>query len=176
MNPLIDFYGGTGPDHRGRRLADILKQDDDWLEHTHDFVQWLFPLDESSPVNPHAPTLDTDCLARFAADQRLRMHLRLSFMRMLRFYGLQATPQGIVKGHDWDARKRDWFVRDTHNSLRLTRIIRSLALLGMPREARELQRVLDALCRSEPDCGIGETARRYWRSALDGRAGNGPGR
>jgi hypothetical protein len=173
MNELVDFYAGTGVDHRGRRLADVLKQDDAWLERTHDFVQWLFPLDAPSPVNPAAPTADAGTRRRFAGDERLRMHLHLSLMRMLRFYGLQATPEGIVPGADWARRKTAWFVHDTHNNLRLTRIIRSLALLGMRREAVELQRALAALCDSDPDCGIGPESRRHWRSALAGIAAPG---
>lgn len=167
MDAIIEFYSGHGTDHRGRKLAEILKQDDDWLERTHDFVQWLFPIDRPSPVNPHAPTADAAVRERFASDPRLQMHLRLSFMRMLRFYGLQATPQGIVRADDWDRRKALWFVTDTHNNLRLSRIIRSLALLGMRREAGEMQRALEGLCSTEPDCGIGAESRRYWRAALD---------
>lgn len=44
MSQLLRFYCGTHPDHRGRMLAEILRQDDDWLEITHDYIPWLFPL------------------------------------------------------------------------------------------------------------------------------------
>ena len=32
MNALVQFYRGTHPDDQGRFLADILQQDDDWLD------------------------------------------------------------------------------------------------------------------------------------------------
>ena len=57
LNRLLNFYLGGAPDDRGRTLAEILRQDDAWLESTHDFVQWLFPLDRPSGVNPSAPLL-----------------------------------------------------------------------------------------------------------------------
>lgn len=39
MNVLVQFYRGTHPDDQGRFLVDILRQDDDWLERTHDNIQ-----------------------------------------------------------------------------------------------------------------------------------------
>lgn len=36
MNRLLGFYYGGFPDHRGRFLAEITRQDDLWLEVTHD--------------------------------------------------------------------------------------------------------------------------------------------
>ena len=44
--PLLRFYAGTGPDDRGRFLREIHQWPDDELEHTHDYIQWLFPLAE----------------------------------------------------------------------------------------------------------------------------------
>ena len=49
MNQLLSFYYGSHPDHRGRMLAEIVPQDDDWIEQAHDFIQWLFPLNDLSP-------------------------------------------------------------------------------------------------------------------------------
>lgn len=50
--------------------------------------------------------------------------------RMLRFYGLEARGPRIAKGRNWTARKSDWFTGPTHNSLRITRILKSLMLGG----------------------------------------------
>jgi hypothetical protein len=57
---LLRFYAGTGPDDRGRFLREIHQWPDDELEHTHDYIQWLFPLAERSGFNPEAPTLDAN--------------------------------------------------------------------------------------------------------------------
>jgi len=174
--PLLGFHRDQGPDDRGRTLRAILAQDDRWLEATHDFIQWLFPLAERSGANPGAPVLDPATVSAFVAEPGLRASVRASLQRMLRFYGLQLESGRpgdsitLAPGPNWAARRSNWFDRDTHNSLRLTRMIRSLAALGLADEARALQQGLLRLCDAEPGCGIGERTRGYWRRALDGAA------
>ena len=85
MDRLQRFFLGTGTDDRGRLLADVLRQDDAWLEHTHDFIQWLFPLVERSGAAPGAPTLDAATIQAFARDPALRRGLRAGLDRMLAF-------------------------------------------------------------------------------------------
>lgn len=168
MNPLLAFYLGSHPDDRGRMLAEILRQDDFWLEVTHDYVQWLFPLDEVSGANARAPLVDGPTRDHFRGDPLLQRHLRASLLRMLRFFGLRLAESGeVVPGDHWAERKRQWFTHETHNSLRLTRMIKSLNLLGMANEARALQSGLEALCREDPQAGISSTTRAYWRDAIE---------
>lgn len=163
---LVAFYLGTAPDSEGRMLAGILGQDDHWLERTHNYVQWLFPLTEPSRWNPYAPLVDDAAAQAFRATQELRANFMAAHVRMLAFYGLQRAPDGTVStAPNWAARKQ-WFTRDGHNSLRLTRIIKSLVLLGLEDDARALQRALADLCVTEPECGITSTTRGYWRDAL----------
>ena len=66
MTPLVAFNLGEAPDHRGRFVGEILQQDDDWLEATHDYIQWLFPLREPSQAVPGSPVV-RDALARGSA-------------------------------------------------------------------------------------------------------------
>ena len=166
MNPLLAFYRDAGRDHRGRTLDEILRRDDDWLERTHDFVQWLFPLREPSGANPFAPLVDDEIRDAFDADAAMRARLLASLDRMLAFYGLVRSADGIVKSPDWPARKRNWFLCSTHNDLRITRILKSLSLLGLREWAERLLGCLETLRVAEPDCGIGATAFGYWRDAL----------
>jgi hypothetical protein len=166
MSQLLRFYSGTHPDHWGRMLAEILKQDDHWLELTHDYIQWLFPLADVSRASVHAPLLDKATINAFKTDDQLRDHMRASFVRMLRFFGLKVSRVGISKADSWNNRKAEWFLENTHNSLRLTRMLKSLHALGFNWEAVELQKVLLHLCATEADCGIDATAQRFWREAL----------
>ncbi len=168
MNRLLAFYHGSHPDDRGRFLADILWQDDLWLEQTHDYIQWLFPLHEVSRVLPSAPLIDQEVAAAFHADDWLQSRLRASWLRMLAFYGLACCNGAVVKGSNWAERKSNWFTQGTHNDLRITRILKSLCALGLRSEAKAFLTCLEALRSSEADCGIGETAYRYWRSAVPG--------
>jgi hypothetical protein len=167
MNRLLAFHDGSQPDDQGRFLVEILRHDDRWLEATHDFVQWLFPLREPSRVTPWAPLIDAEVLAAFQRDDQLRQSLLASFQRMLAFYGLAQGDGVIGKGPNWARRKGNWFTHGTHNDLRITRILKSLASLGLRREAGQFLACLEGLRASEPDCGISETTFRYWRAALE---------
>ena len=166
MNRLLAFYYGSHPDGHGRMLAEILRQDDDWFEVCHNYIQWLFPTKEFSRVTPDAPVLDKVTVNAFKSDELLQKHLRAALIRILSFYGLTLTTAGIFKGANWDARKSNWFTENTHNSLRITRILKCLAAVGLDVEAKALQSGLLDLCESEADCGISVDALQYWRDAV----------
>lgn len=166
MNPLILFYIGSHPDDRGRTLSKILKQDDLWFEVTHDYIQWLFPNEERSRIAPGAPVITAEVKKEFISDKILQQHLRASFYRMLAFYGLAVTGKGIVKSSNWKDRKLNWFVEDTHNNLRITRMLKCLYALGLESEALQFYHVLFELVQNEKDCGIGRVAQQYWEEAI----------
>ncbi|TKJ09244.1 hypothetical protein E8Q34_17915 [Halomonas sp. 15WGF] len=54
-------------------------------EHTHDYIQWLFPIPEASRFNSFAPLLTPAVQAAFANDERLRHHQQRSLDVMLNF-------------------------------------------------------------------------------------------
>ncbi|MGO8809488.1 MAG: opioid growth factor receptor-related protein [Candidatus Sulfotelmatobacter sp.] len=58
--------------------------------HCHDYVQWLFPLPEPSGFNLAAPVLNRESIQAFRARPDLQEKLRVSFLRMMNFYGLEA--------------------------------------------------------------------------------------
>lgn len=86
---LLGFYSDVEPDNRGRFLRGIQNWPDHELERTHDYIQWLFPLDEPSGFNLNAPTLNAYTINRFRSDADLRFRLQTSLVRMLSFYGLE---------------------------------------------------------------------------------------
>jgi len=143
--------------------------DHDALEWTHDYIQWLFPLDLPSSVQPWAPVVDRQCQEKFRADPKSGDALRCSLERMLEFYGLRIVEQNdevtIERGNNFDERSAVWLTRGNHNFLRLTRIMTSLSLLGQKKLAVALQRCLDDVYR-EFGRTIGETTRAYWTSAV----------
>jgi len=166
MNPLLMFYIGSHPDNRGRYLSEILEQDDFWFEVSHDYIQWLFPNEEKSRVTPGAPTITSEIKEEFINDEILRNHLKASFIRILAFYGLAITNQSIEKSANWESRKSNWFIEDTHNNLRITRILKCLFTLGLDNEALQFHNTLVELVQNEKDCGIGETAQQFWSDAV----------
>ncbi len=90
---IIDFHSGSATDDRGRYLREIQHWPDERLEFVHDFIQWMFPLIEPSGVNPSAPVLDRPTILTFRSRPELMRNLRASFLRMLRFYGLEPRPE-----------------------------------------------------------------------------------
>ncbi|MBA3891883.1 MAG: hypothetical protein H0X64_15280 [Gemmatimonadaceae bacterium] len=167
---IVAFHDGTGTDHRGRTLAEIQAFSHDDLEAHHDFIQWLFPLREQSPVNPAAPTLDDATIRAFHARPELRAALRRSFDVMLRFYGfdLRETEGGvaIAPGAGWEAAARNWLTPGNHNFLRITRILHSLTLLGHREAAVVFLAALEEVHAAHGGV-IGPVTIGYWRRAID---------
>ena len=167
MNQLLSFYYGSHPDHKGRMLAEIVQQDDHWLESTHDYIQWLFPLDAISRASSHAPIVDGATIKAFHTDELLQKHMRVCLVRMLKFSGLRFDGQTLQKSIDWHQNKDRWFTVHSHNSLRITRILKSMALLGLKRDAVAIHQGIEMLCTDELDCGITDESRQLWRQAVE---------
>lgn len=167
---IVAFYEGTAPDDRGRFLDDILRFDDESLEYVHDFIQWLFPLPERSGANPSAPILDDAAIEEFRTRRELRAALRRSLDRMLEFYGFDWQSGRIARSASFPERSRNWLHAGNHNHLRLTRILRSLRVLGEPQTARALFDMLSAIYDEEHRAGHNSVARRsleFWRNAVE---------
>jgi hypothetical protein len=168
---IVAFYEGSAPDDRGRFLDAILDYDDDRIEAVHDFIQWLFPLPERSGANPCAPILDDAAIEAFHARPELRAALRRSLDRMLAFYGFERNGERVTKSASYARRSRKWLQIGNHNHLRLTRMLRSLYLLGEARAAQALFERLTEIYRDErqsPRSRISERTFEFWRAAIGG--------
>lgn len=161
-NPLVGFYRDGAQDDAGRTLAQIVAWPDDRLESVHDFIQWMFPLPERSGANPAAPVLDRATIDAFHTTPAMRERLRQSFERMLRFYGLQWKENVVERAPNFAARAQNWLWPMNHNHLRLTRILRSLRVLGLEAESAALFAALDAIYH-EFSGRITERTHAFWR-------------
>jgi hypothetical protein len=166
-HPLVAFYRDGAPDDDDRTLAQILGWDDHRLEAIHDYIQWLFPLPEPSGANPSAPTLDDATVQAFRSTPVMRDRLRQAFLRMLRFYGLawaDGAQPNISRAGNFAIRSHEWLSPMNHNHLRLTRILRSLRLLGLEAESSGFFDELKAIHQEFPG-RITERTFDYWREA-----------
>lgn len=75
----------------GRTQEQILAWSNSQLEHSHNYIQVLFPLPEGSPFNWSAPVIDLETVKAFRTHSELRQQLRRSFERMLTFYGFTTS-------------------------------------------------------------------------------------
>ena len=173
---VVAFYRGDGRDHRGRLLSHIHQYSFDALELHHDYIQWLFPLPEPSGANPSAPLLSEQDIAAFAADESLRKALLRSFELMLQFYGFELLEQEgrveVVRTAGFDERIACWLTNGNHNFLRISRIVRSLTLLGCQRHAAAFLESLERIYAEHPDT-VGSTTIGYWRRATHVKRGTG---
>jgi hypothetical protein len=168
MSAITEFFEGRGRDGSGRTLEEILRWSDGRLEDVHDYIQWLFPLPERSGANPWAPVLDAEDIAAFHRDAALRERLREGFDRMLAFYGLTRRDGEIVPTAGFEQHARHWLTPGNHNHLRLTRILRSLRVLGLEEEAQRLWKALETIHGREAGAGrysITERTFAFWRRA-----------
>ena len=143
---LIAFLTSDGTNGSGRRFTDVIAFDDDALEDHHDFIQWLFPLDEPSRAVPGSPVLDAQTIATVRGSPVAQERLAQASRRMLTFY--RATTA--------------WRRPFDHNHLRITRIIKSLRLLGSDETADAFRRDIKALAAGAP---IDASARAFWDRA-----------
>ncbi len=175
--PLVQFYREKEPDTAGRRLSQILAWSDDQLEYTHDYIQWLFPLQTYSQFNDDAPILDEAQINIFRGDRDLQAKVLEAFRRMLRFYGFDYQDQAeesdfppITRSANWQQHRANWLTSGNHNFLRITRILTSLQLLGLESQAqaffRALQEIYQQLPQGQP---IGPTSFNYWKAAAGDR-------
>ncbi|KAK5174552.1 uncharacterized protein LTR77_001633 [Saxophila tyrrhenica] len=193
---IINFYSTDNEcDHKGRTFNDILRFNNQALEHEHDYIQVLFPLPERSPINPTAPVITPEVRAAFLDHSGLRERLVLALERMLQFYGFGLNPSyskleiaNFTATSDIGPRAREdaligrspnferrapitWLKSMDHNHLRLTRIIRCLRVLGLDVLAWALYQALMGHDRIE---NVSDRTRRVlWLEPSEGDDGKG---
>ena len=171
---LTRFFAG-GEDDQGRSFDEILGWDDVRLEMVHDYIQWIFPLPERSGANPWAPVLDRATIAAIRNSAEMQGRLRAAFLRMLAFYGFALESDQVVEGPRFVAAARNWLHAGNHNHLRLTRMLRSLRVLGLEHEAGVLWEALRPLYERESGAGrrtiTAETV-AFWRQAATSPVGD----
>jgi hypothetical protein len=164
---LTRFFAG-GKDDGGRTLEEILGWDNARLESVHDYIQWLFPLPEHSGATPSAPVLDRESIAAIRGSEEMQRRLRAAFERMIAFYGFVLEGNALTQGSRFGKASRDWLHAGNHNHLRLTRMLRSLRVLGLEREAELLWEALRAVYERERSAGrrtITTQTFAFWRYA-----------
>ena len=134
----MTFHDGDGNAHR-LTYDQLLDQSPDFMEGCHDFVQRLFPLDNESQ-NVESPVLSVQQIQELPKNSILRA---AGIMELFFTYQYE---MGNMNGH---------------NNLRVTRILKCLALCGLSREAREFRDFAVGLT------GISTASREYWDPVID---------
>jgi hypothetical protein len=173
MSRIVDFYRGEALSSGGVGIETIWGWNDRQLEVVHTYIQWLFPLREPSQAVPGSPTITEDEARVFRQDPALKERALRSFRLMLGFYGFVMSPAAdtangmtLAPAADFEVKSRNWLTTANHNHLRITRILKSLILLGLKREAQEWFAALQRVYVANADI-IGRTTYEYWRNAVE---------
>ncbi|KAI1417913.1 opioid growth factor receptor conserved region-domain-containing protein [Hypoxylon sp. FL1857] len=178
LRELLLFYHVNGHDEQSPKgsFIDILRLPDEDLEKKHDFIQWLFPLAEESVHNSNAPILDeeTVLIFRHHHDDWLRENVKLALQRMMWFYGYDTVwRDGKLETAEIEGprQKFRWLTPSSHNHLRISRMLKSLRILGMPHEAEV---VYDTFRRTNIiwGDGVSDATLEHWKLAADGPYGS----
>jgi len=164
-DPIVRFFERSATDRDGRTLDDLLNLDHSELESDHRYIQWLFPTPEKSAFGFFTPRLSDVAIQAFHARPELRDQLRRALRHSLDFYGLHLleTPQlRVTEAPTFSHRARMWITEGNHNYLRISRILRCLACLGLEREATAFLTYLEDLYQRR-GAVIGPRALAYWR-------------
>ena len=145
---IVGFLEGKTPDHRGRILAMLLQQTDHQAEATHDYIQWLFPLDEPSRSVNGAPVLTELDIDEIRQSSLAQSNLAESARWFLGFL----------------ERNNHWVTKYNHNHLRITRVIKSLRLLASDEAADEFKNIVFEYLGDDLNL-IDPKARSFWNSA-----------
>ena len=148
---LTNFLSGSGTDHAGRTYQDILDQDDQWLEYTHDWVQWCFPLFEKSQSVKSAPTLES-------ANEVEVIRTCSSCQENMRL--------GLIRYEEFLRDNDHWLRYHDHNHLRITRVIKSARMLMSEEQAGEFFRYVMELVGGRAHEKLSKTSMGYWKQAL----------
>jgi len=157
---VLAFLRGHGPAGvEGRTLDKVLGWDYGDLERVHDYIQWLFPIDEPSRSHPKtAPMLTPRAVAAARADPLILKNVGRGLEVFLRFLGLEwveerggARRVSRRRGEDgFEARSKvAWRVNavrvGNHNWMRVSRVLKCLRLLGMQAELEAVYSRLERL-------------------------------
>ena len=148
MIEIVGFLEGKTPDHRGRILAVLLQQTDHQAEATHDYIQWLFPLDEPSRSVNGAPVLTKLDIDEIKESSLAQGNLAKSASWFLGFL----------------ERNQHWVTKYDHNHLRITRVIKSLRLFASDKAVDEFKDKVFGYLGDDLNL-IDPKARSFWNSA-----------
>ena len=144
-----NFLTNAEPDFKNRFLNDIWNFSDEDIEHTHDFIQLLFPLNKKSESVFHGYYLNTES-------------------SIINIKSNDLAKSNIVKSSKWFLsfleRNSHWRRRHDHNYLRITRIIKSLRLLVSDDEADTFYQLMLNILTEEDRLKINSETLEFWKS------------
>ena len=142
------FLKNEEPDFKGRVLQDIWNFTDDQIEHNHDFIQLIFPLNKPSQAVTN--------------DLFLKSKEEINILKED-----DIIKQNILKSKDWFTtflkNNNQWKSYSDHNQLRITRIIECLRLLVSDQKANQFYQDIIKMLGSKNK--VNNKTLKFWKNA-----------
>lgn len=147
---ILAFLERRGLDYQHRSLKDVWSFSDNQIEHTHDFIQWVFPTTEPSQNVNGSPVLSAEELE-------------------LVFYSDMARAS-VLDSSEWFlnflTRNKRWTCGRDHNHQRITRMLRSLKLIGENTTAENHYAAVLSILEGIEQYRSVEEALTFWRREI----------
>lgn len=150
------FLENRETDDRGRMFDSVMCWSNFRLEITHDYIQAVFPTDESSKytrLNEAAPK-DISSLRQ---SEKAKDNIRKAYLKMLCLWKLDGEKYKNIKIH------RYWNHANNHNHLRMTRVLKCFRLLQMNDELKDFSSRLTYLLERN-GLKISKETERFWKA------------
>lgn len=148
MSAYPEFLANKVKDGHGRYISEIHCFNYREIEHTCDFLQWVFPTHVASPIEPRAWVLTAEDIYRIRRwPDAIGNHI-IAVQRMKRFF----------------ENTSEWLTVGDHNHKRITRIIDNISLVSCMRDARIFW---ERIAHMNVDAGgpVNPTTLAFWRHA-----------
>ena len=148
LTAVLGFLEQTAGDHQKRMITDIWTWQDEAWEEEHDFIQWLFPLNEKSMSVPNSPVIREPEISWIRDSQKAQNSLKRSTKRYKEFL----------------TNEKYWKLSHNHNHLRITRVIKSLRMLCGDEDANDFKYWVASQLGDKID-RIDAKTKQFWRLA-----------
>ncbi|XP_052234360.1 opioid growth factor receptor-like protein 1 isoform X2 [Dreissena polymorpha] len=156
----------------GSDIEEMLKWHGDYkkLENGHSYIQWLFPIPESSGLNYSAQELFPYEAEEIRNNKETLDRVLRAYKMMLNFYGMDLVDETSGKIRRCEANWVERFEhlnRSFHNYLRITRILKSIGELGYDRYQKPLVKFIIAEAVITKNLSnLNADSMNYWINAI----------
>jgi hypothetical protein len=166
---FLAFYRNEEKGKNGFMMDRILSNFNEAdLEKHHNFIQWIFPTYRPSDFCRNAPLLNLEIVKAFETDGNLQLKQKQALALMLDHYGLQLdlrTDKISINPSKFAAKKKNFFINNSHNLRRISRILSSLISLDQPKLAVEFYNCLEMLSKG-PISRLKSSVDNHWKPVV----------
>ncbi|MBR3517875.1 MAG: hypothetical protein IKN07_00400 [Lachnospiraceae bacterium] len=154
------FFEGKEPDDLGRYLSKILRFGRIRMELTHNYIQRLFPLAEESRFSK-CDLITKEYITAFQKSILAQDGMRSAYQKMLWFWKLDGEQYK-------NSIYRHWNTYNNHNHWRMSRVLKSLQLLGMEEEYKDFSMRIRWIIDHPKQYRVTGDTVKIWMEYIDG--------